>query len=188
MEYNELDAIVNKQIGISASEWHGVLLGYLSLTANASMQTLPQELLDVIKACPDTVSFVEDFAKTISDLEGSLCLFLPNDTENFKARLQALKDWVRGYLSGLGLAGFSDTTFTDPEIGEIMGDLSEISEVDVNNIGDEDNETFYTEVYEYVKSVALLIALTYHAQENSEKSADGMQKAGDVKPDDEPLH
>ena len=190
MEYSELDSIVKQQLGISASEWHGLLIGYLSLTTEAALQTLPEDLLEVIKVCPDTATFVEDFAKTLSDLEGSLNLFLPNDSEDFKLRLQALKDWVRGYFAGLGLAGFSDHTFSDPEIGEVMQDLSDISEVDVNDIGDQDDELFYAEVYEYVKSVSLLIALTYHAQANSDSGSSDVDAGtdADTKPDDQPLH
>ena len=177
MEYTELDGIVKQQLAISASEWHGLLVGYLSLTAKVNLQTMPLELLDVVKLCPDTVVFVEEFAESVTDTEGSLSLFLPSEDAQFKVRLQALKDWVRGFLSGLGLAGFNDASFSDPEIDEVMRDLSEISEVDVNDIGDEnDDEKFYTEIFEYVRSVALLIALAHHSQ------------APNIRGDDEPLH
>jgi uncharacterized protein len=173
MQYNDLNEKSNEVLAISASEWHGLLVGYLSLTPNVKLELMPEFLLDVFKVYPAAATLIEDFAKTLSDVEGSLELCLPEDSVTMQDRLQAIKDWVRGFLTGMGIAGFTETTFTEAEINEVITDLSEISELDTNSPDAESNEEFYTEIYEYVRAICLMIALDYHSKHSSEKDGSG---------------
>ncbi|MDE5031981.1 YecA family protein, partial [Francisella tularensis] len=73
-------------------------------------------------------------------------------------RAEALTDWIRGFLSGVGLFGLDFENSKDQEIKEAISDLMKISNMDYEALGeDESSEEDFIELLEYTKVAVLLI-------------------------------
>lgn len=81
-------------------------------------------------------------------------LFLPEEETPLSRRASALADWCKGFLYGVGKAGPQRGLPAD--CGEILRDLVEISKLDADAEGNEDEEAF-AELNEYVRVGVQLI-------------------------------
>lgn len=80
----------------------------------------------------------------------SLELFLPTDDQTLATRLQALSDWCKGFLYGLGCIGKIDQN-PPTEVAEFMNDLLGITQIEIDENSCEETEQDYAEVVEYVR-------------------------------------
>ena len=164
----------------SPAELHGFLCGKLCGGARLGRdQCLDQswKLLDVVET-PDAaandlvLNLYEVTLDALDNSDYSLQLLLPDDETEIAVRVQALGQWVQGFLVGFGAAGIDpDTTFSS-DSAEALRDLAQIAQVtsvdDVN--GGDDQEADYVELTEYVR----VVALTFYTEHNTietEKSA-----------------
>jgi uncharacterized protein len=148
-----------------ASESHGLLCGIIC-AAGASDPAL---WLDHLLAAGNTLGAMTQAAKSLltelysesllrleeGDLE--LALLLPDDETPLPLRSQALGEWCQGFLYGLALGGVREDQEWQGNVGEIMHDFFEISNTRFDHeFTDEDEETAYAEIVEYVRMSVLL--------------------------------
>ncbi|NBX41578.1 MAG: hypothetical protein EBR15_09230, partial [Gammaproteobacteria bacterium] len=84
------------------------------------------------------------------ELEFEPCL--PDDATPVVDRAAALGQWCQGFLYGLGTSPIPDIEHLPAEIGEVVRDLTAITQVSVDESdGAEANESAYAELVEFVR-------------------------------------
>ena len=154
------------ELGISASELHGSLSGYLCAGGLARAASWLHELAldeveDAIEGAPEREVLDRLFAGCTAELEDpelSFGLMLPDDETPMPERAVALVDWCRGFLGGLGLSGADLEHGLSAEAQEIVADLARIAATRFDqDPGDEEDENAYAEVVEYVRVGTMLL-------------------------------
>ncbi|MCU0937345.1 MAG: UPF0149 family protein [Gammaproteobacteria bacterium] len=97
-----------------------------------------------------------DTASALAGEESGLRLLLPEDEAALSLRTQALVLWCEAFLYGLGLSGVQAERSLGPEGREVLADLVEVSRLDPEASGEED-ERAYTEVSEFVRVAVMLL-------------------------------
>ncbi|HVF35197.1 MAG TPA: UPF0149 family protein [Candidatus Saccharimonadia bacterium] len=160
------EVLTTLQLGMSASELHGALAGYLCAgglaPAREWLAALALEEIDeALGDAPARELFDRLFSSCAADLEDpelAFDLLLPDDSESMPERAVALVDWCRGFLGGLGLSGADLEHGLSTEAGEIMGDFARIAATRFDDeSGGEEDEQAYAEVVEYVRVGVLLL-------------------------------
>jgi len=148
------DVVLGNDTAGSAAEVHGMLVGMLCMNrvldceqwlslafgenreglGDSEEETL-RELYDETRELLDAVDF-------------SFQLLLPDDDELLSERASALSGWCHGFLYGIGAAG-SGYDWSS-ECAEVLKDLADISQLDANVSGEED-EAAFAEVSEFVR-------------------------------------
>ena len=77
---------------------------------------------------------------------------MPDDDAQLIERADALSEWCKGFLYGIGSGSIADPAKVSIEAAEIIRDLVEITQVGVEaDEQNEENETAFTEVVEFVR-------------------------------------
>ncbi len=151
---------------LEVSEAHGLLCGILCAGGSTDPAYWYQQIFD---APPDdegqrqvVLASLKDVHRAtvgqLNDPDMGFELLLPDSDHALEERIQALGDWSHGYLSGLGLGGYSGRDGLPDEIGEFIQDLGEIGRIDPHaGEGGEDEEEAFFEVQEYVRMGVLLV-------------------------------
>jgi len=160
------------------AECHGLLCGLLccniGVTAGdflghlAAMQLLtdPGETLAGVM-----VEAWESTGRQLDDEELGFELWLPDDDESLEERAISLAQWCSGFLAGLGsgcsLEGLSE------EAREALADLMEISRAELSSgpgeaADNEEDESAFTEIVEYVRIVALSLQEEFRGPGNGD--------------------
>jgi yecA family protein len=159
--YHDIDDVVYNSGGaVSAAEAHGMLAGMLCASKGVEAEDwLTQvlgtglgELNDTDEAAMDAL--YADTQTLLKAVDFSFELFLPEDDISLTERVRALSEWCQGFLYGIGYAGSQHPWPVD--CAEVLRDLSDISLLDENAEG-EDDEAAYAEIREYVRVSVQLI-------------------------------
>jgi uncharacterized protein YgfB (UPF0149 family) len=148
-----------------ASESHGLICGIIC----ASGVSEPALWLDHLLGSGNGLSAMAQTAQSLlrelysvsllrlEDDDPGLALLLPDDDTPLPLRSKALGEWCQGFLYGLALGGIREDRERQGCAGEIMHDLFEISNARFDDeFTDEDEETAYAEIVEYVRMSVLL--------------------------------
>jgi uncharacterized protein YgfB (UPF0149 family) len=101
------------------------------------------------------------------DLVVRLCL-PASDRSTAPARAAALRDWSRGYLYGLGLAGQTAFAALGADASEAVRDLSEIAQLDIAGVqGEEADEAALMQLEEYLRVVVMAVRDDLHQASRS---------------------
>jgi uncharacterized protein YgfB (UPF0149 family) len=93
----------------------------------------------------------------LNDGDLGLVMLLPKDDTPLSLRSKALGEWCQGFLYGLALGGVREDGMRKGDVDEIMHDFYEISNTRFEHeLTDEDEETAYAEIVEYVRMSVLL--------------------------------
>jgi uncharacterized protein YgfB (UPF0149 family) len=159
-------ALVALQAGISASELHGSLTGFLAAGGMSREGAWLHDLAldqvhDAIGGSADRLLFDRLFAASSAELQDpslSFDLLLPDDEASIEERAVALVEWCRGFLGGLGVSGADLGEGLGGDAGEVLKDISRIAATRFD-AGDtaEDDEEAYAEVVEYVRVGVMLL-------------------------------
>ncbi len=143
---------------ISSTELHGMVCGFAA--------GRPQDFLlsDFVKlAGSDALSderAVEEFVSaSLDELYAQDMAFsplVPDDSETLSARLGGLAEWCAGFLSGFGATVDVPQTALPVDVQEVLRDFASISGMDDEVEGDEQDESAFMEIYEYVRVAAVL--------------------------------
>ncbi|HXS73079.1 MAG TPA: UPF0149 family protein [Rhodanobacteraceae bacterium] len=163
-DHAELAAALSAmRLGVGASELHGSLCGYLCGGGDAGPKAFLSALeLQGNDAHPDEATqalLAEMYAETRVQLEDPELGFqplLPDGSHPLAERGDALVEWCRGFLGGLGLGGFGGRRRLSEEGSEILHDLDAIAAAHFS-YDNEDDETSLTEVFEFVRISVLLV-------------------------------
>jgi yecA family protein len=178
--YTELaDALSGARLGISPSDLHGSLAGYLCGGGSAG----PLNWLDALELAADVDDAARGTAKAVSpallermyhecadwlaDPELGFEPLLPSAETSLDERADAIVEWCRGFLGGLGLAGAGHQNSLSAEAKEILGDFATIAATRFEYSDREEDENALTEVTEFIRVGALLLHAELHANPNS---------------------
>jgi uncharacterized protein YgfB (UPF0149 family) len=136
-------------------EAHGTLTGALCSAEGMSLQDWLREIYPEGLAGDAEPSMHAVFEWTRHALRSGQLefqLLLPDDDESVAIRAAALGHWCQGFLYGLGSNPIPDVDQLPEEIGEIVRDLSAMTQIEVDdNESEEDNEQAYAELVEFVR-------------------------------------
>ena len=160
---------------IEAAETHGVMCGFICAGANEKDRHWMQTVFNPIaadneektKSLAEIIALYEQTFAALQDINLDLELLLPDDNEELTIRAKALRNWCQGYLSGIAL-GCGTLKHTNPDIQEIIIDLTEISKLDTRDItGSNEEETQFFELTEHVRMSTLLLHTLLQAPNES---------------------
>jgi hypothetical protein len=159
------DALQAADADSGAAESHGVICGIICAAGTSD----PGLWLDHLLGEGNTASamaqsaqllLTEIYSETLlhfNDGDLGLVLLLPEDDAPLSLRSQALGEWCQGFLYGLGLGGVREDRARMGDVSEIMHDFYEISNTRFEHeLNDEDEESAYAEIVEYVRMSVLL--------------------------------
>lgn len=100
---------------------------------------------------------------TLNDCVLDFQLLLPDDDASMTLRADALGEWCQGFLSGLAEGGVRDIDALPGEAAEVVHDLARIAQAGSFDIrDDEEDESAYAELVEYVRVGVLLVQEELH--------------------------
>lgn len=161
---NQIEGVLAPlRLGISASEVHGAMTGFLcaggSPPAGDWLQTLQLQSADAAQADAARQPLAELATATAAAIRpenADLQLLLPAAGAELEARALGLVDWCRGFLGGFGLAGV-DAEGMDPGMTGVLGDFADIATtVPDMGVQDEDRAAL-DELIRHVRFGALLL-------------------------------
>lgn len=155
--------LTNLRAGVSASDLHGSLTGFLCAGGKATEDTWGEALTldfsgDGMQDNPVFAQFFRQCRKQLDDVEFGFVPMLPADEVDLATRADALVDWCRGFLGGVGLAGAGKRGGElSPDAREIVQDFATIASSSLDVSGKEEDETALVEVIEFVRVGVLLL-------------------------------
>lgn len=160
MAYKTCNAIiVQSDTDLSAAEAHGMATGMLCVNEQAESSAWLAELLHNASPVIDEdknllFRLFEETRRLLGSDEFEFDLFLPEDDASLIEQVEALKNWCRGFLFGVG----SSTAVSNwpKDVREILKDIAEFTKLDANVEGEEDERAF-VEITEYLRSAVLLL-------------------------------
>jgi uncharacterized protein YgfB (UPF0149 family) len=165
ISHAELGAMLaNAQFGVGASDLHGSLAGFLC----GGGQTDARHWLAALQLDPDDCAAAAfpadtlerlyvDCAAWLADPELRFEPLLPPATAPLPARAEALVEWCRGFLGGIGLAGAATADGLSSEAKEILADFDTIAATRFEYANSEEDENALAEVIEFIRVGALLL-------------------------------
>ena len=156
------EMLARLHLGVGASDLHGSLTGYICAGGSAGAQGWLQALeletdpgVDLPQAT--LARLYEDCAAWFSDPELRFEPLLPELDSTLDARAEALVEWCRGFLGGLGLAGISARRGLSTDAQEILHDLGTIAGSRFEYADADEDEGALAEVIEFIRVGALLL-------------------------------
>jgi uncharacterized protein YgfB (UPF0149 family) len=151
---------------VSPAELHGLVSGQLASGARLSNDLwlqMANDFLEIEKFSHEEskVGLVGLYQQTLEQLEGlamSLDLLLPDDEHEISQRVEALGQWVQGFLAGFGTQGRQTDKSLSTDAKELLNDLGQISQVASVDLEEtEESENDFFELAEYVRMGAVFI-------------------------------
>jgi len=167
MTYQVINAIVVEcDAELSAAQAHGMATGMLCANEQAQCAEWLSELfLHAIPASDEEratlVYLFEDTQSLLASDDFEFDLLLPGDEALLSEQVEALTDWCRGFLLGVGIThAASDLS---REATEILKDIAEFTKLDTEAEGEEDEGDFM-EINEYMRSAVLLLRSEFNKE------------------------
>ncbi|MGB0135267.1 UPF0149 family protein [Dokdonella sp.] len=157
------DTLVRLRAGVSASDLHGSLTGYLCAGGKTTAEAWPSALeLDAGysgELIDDAFPLLfRHCREQLDDSELGFEPLLPGDDVALSERAEALVEWCRGFLGGVGLAsGKQSSNELSEDAREIVQDFSTIAASSFDYGDDDEDETALIEVLEFVRVGVLLL-------------------------------
>jgi yecA family protein len=164
------DSLHSLEASSDAAECHGILCGMLCTVESLN----PDDWLNVIISGRNNQDLSRQqpldhlFQETRRQFDSSdfnFHLLLPDDEAGLAARVEALGHWCQGFLTGLSAGGIQQVDKLPGELPEIYKDLLEIAQAERYELaGDEEDESAYAELVEYVRMGVLLFREEFRRQ------------------------
>ncbi|MGQ9424959.1 UPF0149 family protein [Gilvimarinus sp. F26214L] len=97
----------------------------------------------------------------LQDDELGMQLLLPGDDVEMAQRIMALSQWCQGFLTGFGTSGISAETPLSGDTADTLRDFASFVQISPDTGDDDDSETDYMEIVEYVRLATLSIFLEF---------------------------
>lgn len=162
-EYAEIEQLLARSRALTdVSEAHGTLAGALCASADYGLDDWLREIYAEGRtdegAHQRLAGLFEDTRAALAADDMAFAALLPGEDCPIAERAAALGQWCQGFLYGLGTATIPDVDALPPTVGEVVRDLSTITQVGVDGSeSDESNEAAYTELVEFVRVGAQLL-------------------------------
>ncbi|MHB8728633.1 MAG: UPF0149 family protein [Sulfuricaulis sp.] len=146
-------------VATGASEAHGIITGVLCAPQGARVAWQPLVLGREAPTGGTPAALAQLLAalhrSTYAHLSGVECDFaplLPGDEHSLAEQIEGLSDWCRGYLFGLHAGGVPDAQRLSGDAGEIVRDISRLSEAEFDGaLADEEEARALVEIVEYLR-------------------------------------
>ena len=143
------------------AEAHGLLCGFIC-ASSGKMDNRFQKLILGKNKNPEYRELLQQLYEIsyhqMSEFSFEFALLLPGDDSNINSRTEALGLWCQGFLTALKQANIPIQNREESDVTETINDFIEIAQVNYGDIADDDeDETAYFELVEYVRLGALLI-------------------------------
>lgn len=170
-------ALTRAHADVDASEAHGQLCGMLSVSDQIDTDMWISQVLGEYDPNDLLVDEVRGILTALHDktreelVAGNfeLNVLLGGDDDDLEARVEALSHWCQGFLFGMSAAGVSDVEKLPGDVGEVVRDFLDISRaVYDEESDDEQNESAYAEVVEYLRVGAMLIHSEFNKPSDDE--------------------
>lgn len=170
--FEEIGKYLQKSsIDLHPSELHGVVCGFICDVVNTMDEETLWKYIFSSLTNNNTLRklFQRMYASTflqLSEFSFDFALLLPQDDININERARALGLWCQGFLKGLKnvkLALRRKTLKVTQDVREVLLDLKEIAKIRFGDIAsNEEDETAFVELLEYVRLSAVLIYQELH--------------------------
>lgn len=151
------------EFGVAASDLHGSLTGFLCGGGTASPRNWLQRLEIDTAPGVETHARMELLDRLFKDCRAQLEdtgfgfePLLPADEDALSERADALVQWCRGFLGGLGLAGVGADRLSD-DGAEILRDFGAIAASSLEYDDSEEDESALVEVLEFIRVGVMLL-------------------------------
>jgi hypothetical protein len=139
-----------------AAEAHGTLSGALCAAGRYHLDDWLGEILPEGRADAESAAWLralfEATTAALGDTQMTFQPLLPDDSDGLPLRTEALGEWCRGFLYGLGSGHVRDLQALGDEADEILRDITAITQVGVDpEDSDDSNEEAYAELVEFVR-------------------------------------
>jgi len=160
---NLLAALDAAEVGQHPVEVHGALVGLIcggvEQVPNAWIKLL-QELMNDAHPLPEPLNqlideLYQDTLTRIADADFGFTPMQPEEEEPLSNRVQALSLWVQSFLTSLAMVQ-PNLNKASAEVREVIQDLADIALVEFDVADDEESESAYMELMEFVRMSALL--------------------------------
>jgi uncharacterized protein YgfB (UPF0149 family) len=155
-------ALESLRLGMSASDLHGSLTGYLCAGGRAGEGDWPAAL--EIEPDPKMAAYDEilrrlhrDCRAQLDDPDLGFEPLLPASDAPVERRAEALVEWCRGFLGGVGGAGAATPNALSTDANEVLADLGRIAASRFDYDDDEEDDNALSEVLEFVRVGVLLL-------------------------------
>jgi yecA family protein len=175
-DYDTLaDALAEAGISASAAEIHGIVCAtactggtgdrdWRELAFGAELSQVPVALVDLLSTL---------HRHTEAQLAGTELEFeplLPPDDVDMGARIEALAEWCRGFLLGIGMTRGADAPAFSADTRELLDDFADIAKAEPETGDDsEELERALEELAEYLRVGVELLYDELHPRERKPK-------------------
>ncbi|HEY1283442.1 MAG TPA: UPF0149 family protein [Steroidobacteraceae bacterium] len=154
--YTEIQRVLADERSMTdAAEAHGTLAGALCTAPAYRFEDWLQEILPEGRVQPLSSGALRSLyfvtTETLNGAELEFHPLLPEDASPLDERTSALAQWCVGFLYGLGSGAIPDLSALPGEVGEVIRDFDEITRVGVDGEEEEQNESAYAELVEFVR-------------------------------------
>lgn len=179
-DYDDISSALERMnIAADGAECHGSVSAMACMNGTSGFQLWFDSYLEELQ---DTVEEGDALAKETFSLmqllyqkvchqlqngEFDYDLLLPDDNVDLEIRTEAMAHWCQGFLMGLRYSGVTDFNNFKDELGEIIDDITEISQVSVGQLDySEEEEKSFSELIEYLRAGVMLFNETINSQVN----------------------
>ena len=154
-------ALETLRLGMGASDLHGSLTGYLCAGGKAGVDNWPVAL--ELEPDPATLrnealhQLYRDCRAQLDDPDLGFEPLLPAEDAPVERRADALVEWCRGFLGGVGLSGSALGQTLSADANEVLADLGRIASSRFSYDDAEEDESALSEVLEFVRVGVLLL-------------------------------
>lgn len=150
------ETVLANDMFMGAAETHGVLAGMLCVNSRVNYEQWLSALFEQPEKWQSLpgkdrallAALFEETRRVLDEENFEFDLLLPDDEADLSERACALSNWCKGYLYGLG-CGERRISWSE-ECNEILRDMQEISRLDTQVEGEEEEQA-YAELIEYVR-------------------------------------
>lgn len=155
------------------AEVHGTLCGVLCVDDSAPAETLVEA--DSAPGMRHTLDRLRDATRQgLFDPGMGFEPLLPDDSRaTLAGRAEALARWCAGFVYGIASRGEFDYNALSGEVREVVRDLTELSKAGLteDDAGDEQGESDYAELVEYVRVGVQLVFLELRSGRSGEEAS-----------------
>jgi uncharacterized protein YgfB (UPF0149 family) len=154
-------AIGSLRLGMGASDLHGSLTGYLCAGGRAGADAWPAALeLEPMATAGGEGDVLRrlyrDCRGQLDDPDLGFEPLLPELDAPVERRAEALVEWCRGFIGGVGLSGAQPRALS-ADATEVLADMSRIASSRFDYDDEEEDESALNEVLEFVRVGVLLL-------------------------------
>lgn len=151
------------EIGQHPVEVHGALVGLICGGVQQDNYAWLKPLADLMNDGQPLESnlqqliaeLYQDTVARLADFEFGFTLLLPEEEVSLSHRVEALALWTQSFLTGIAIIQ-PELAKASPDVREVIKDLAEIAQVEFDVGDDDESETAYVELQEFVRMSAIL--------------------------------